>query len=129
MHGKYFDFNLQIILMQIRSSVRQYLMNVKTATTAYDESLNCKPEKLLLMMLILQHLAGQLRDAGTSFRGNATPWKKHSGFETAEPSFRVLRQLRCSLHSLLLYEKKSKEHQTSKQFSFWKPTGANDARH
>lgn len=43
MHGKYSDFNLQIILMQIRSSVRQYFINVKTATTAYDQSLENFP--------------------------------------------------------------------------------------
>lgn len=55
MYGKCSDFNLQIILMQIRSrSVHQYSMNIKTVTTAYDQSLNCKPEKLSLMMVILQ---------------------------------------------------------------------------
>lgn len=54
MYGKCFDFNLQIILMQIRSrSVHRYPMNIKTATTAYDQFLNCKPEKLLLMKVIL----------------------------------------------------------------------------
>lgn len=39
--------------MQNRSkNVRQYPMNIKTVTTACDQSLNCKPEKLLLIMVI-----------------------------------------------------------------------------
>lgn len=125
MYGKCFDFHLQIILMQIRSrSVHQYPMNSKTATTAYDQSLNCKPEKLSLMMVILWAFSMATYTFVISFRGKVTPQKKLTGFETAEHSFRVFRQFRCLLHSLQMNKKSpsANEHWNPEQCSSWKPT-------
>lgn len=107
MYCKCFGFNFQITQMQIRSSVYQYPMNIKTSNYCLRSVLELQARKPFANdnhSSGIQQVNFYLWDPGINFRGKITPQKKLMGFGTAEHSFRVFRQFRCLLHSIQMYK-------------------------